>query len=83
VQRTVEAKRRAAVQSANEATERRERYEREKILASRRKPFLKVANSSTRSLDDGDGVDPVSPDMRRLGLGTEPDELAGRSELQT
>jgi hypothetical protein len=28
------------------------------------------------------GVDPISPDRRRLGLGTEPDELAWRAELQ-
>ena len=28
------------------------------------------------------GVDPISPDRRRLGLCTEPDELAGRAELQ-
>ena len=28
------------------------------------------------------GVDPVSPDRRRLGLGTAPDELSRRLELQ-
>lgn len=30
----------------------------------------------------GGGVDPVSPDSRRLGLGTEADELPRGSELQ-
>lgn len=32
---------------------------------------------------DGFGVDPILPDRRRLGLGTEPDELAWGAELQS